>query len=116
MRSVVEGTVEPRAGVEAIATTPGETDVHSLARLNDDTPLNAGLPSRRLAGAGPALHPGDVTAPTLPATDTGFSGDPLTFVTAQPVGTPQPWVYVADRERQRKLNVVGEIFDTGIAP
>lgn len=117
MRSVIEGTIEPRAGTLAVASTPGQTNVHTVDRLNDATPFNGGVPAVRVAGAGPQLYSGSPNPGTaLASVEGGFSGDPLTILTGQPVGTPQPWLYVADRNKQRKLNVLGQVYETGIAP
>jgi hypothetical protein len=117
VRSYVEGTLHVRPGTVSVATTPGETEVHTIARLNDATPFNGGIPNRRVAGAGDQLFVGPTTAgATLTAVDSGYSGEPLTVLAAQPIGTPQPWLYVADRLRQRKLNVLGLLYETGIAP
>jgi hypothetical protein len=48
--------------------------------------------------------------------DTGYSGNPLTFVPHQPAQSPEPWVYIADSLRLRKINSKGLDYQWGIAP
>jgi hypothetical protein len=115
VRSYIEGLIDVREGTLTVATTT-EPIVHTVSRLNDGTPFNEGVLALRVVGAGPSLFMGPPPGGALTAVDTGFSGDPLTTLAIQPVGTVQPWLYVADRLRQRKLSVDGTIFNVGIAP
>jgi hypothetical protein len=48
--------------------------------------------------------------------DTGYSGNPLTFIAHQPAQSPEPWIYVADSLRLRKINSKGLDYQWGIAP
>lgn len=48
--------------------------------------------------------------------DTGYSGNPLTLIPHQPAQSPEPWVYVADSTRMRKINSKGVDYPWGTTP
>lgn len=48
--------------------------------------------------------------------DTGYSGDPLNFIHHQPARSPEPWLYIGDSSRMRKINSKGQDYAWGIAP
>jgi hypothetical protein len=48
--------------------------------------------------------------------DTGYSGNPLSFLPHQPARSPEPWAYVGDSSRLRKINSSGLDYGWGIAP
>jgi len=114
MRSYIEGTLQVREGVTRVSSVTGA--VTALGRLNDPTPYNGGITAIRVASAGTDLWAGILSADPLAVVDAGYSGDPLSFAAIQPVGTPQPYLYVSDRSRQRKVNVLGNLIERGIAP
>jgi hypothetical protein len=114
VRAYQEGTVEPRYGLVAVTDTPLAGPVHSLFRLNDPTP-GAAAAALLFVGVGGGLHAGGLNGPFTPI-DTGYSGDPLVALAAQPVNAPQPWVYVADTARQRKVNSALDVVPIGLAP
>jgi hypothetical protein len=113
LRSDTEGEITIRPGTVLQTTVPGA--VHSLFRLNDPTPLDQGVPVLMFYGTGGDLY---ASAPGNPSflVDSGYSGDPLTAVVAEPVGTVEPYLYVADRDRLRKINTGATVYPCGIDP
>ena len=114
MRSYVDGRLTPRAGLTVQSDNVG-AGIHSLMRLNDPTTFNGGVPAVRVLGAGTAVFRGNAAATSFASIDSGYSGDPLTFVTAQPPQSPRPWLYIADSNKFRKFTTDGDPFDVGIA-
>lgn len=111
-RSYQQGTLQARLGLTAIANGAlGAGAIHSITRLNDPTPFAAAA-FFRVFGAGAVIRAGNTTYPQI---DTGYSGNPLSFVTAAPVGAPNPYVYVGDSSRMRKFDVNGHLYPIGIA-
>ena len=113
VRSYEDGTIRPRPGFTAKLTVAD--GIHSLMRLNDPTTFNGGVPAVRVVGAGGDVYRGDPTDASPAVLDTGYSGDPLVFVTAQPPQSPRPWLYVADADRYRKFKTDGDPYDVGLA-
>lgn len=112
-RSYVQGGLHGRGGLVATPATGLGGPVHTLYRLADPTPF-ASIPSRRFYGVGANLFSGPA-AGAFPLLDTGYSGNPLSTLVAEPSGSPQPWLYVADSSRMRKFNVNGTSYPIGIA-
>lgn len=113
VRSYADGRFQPRAGLGAVATSLGSA-IHTLARLNDSTTFNGGVPAVRLYGAGGSVYRGTPGgAPAL--LDAGYSGDPLTTFSGQPPQSPRPWAYLADSAQYRKCTTDSIAYDVGIA-
>lgn len=111
IRSYQPGQIDCRPGqLQVNAAALDQLLVHSLKRLNDET---NGL-FTRIIGAGTKLYAG-TTVPGA-AKDTGYSGDPLSFVAFRPDQSPESWMYVADRLRMRKIKRDGTNYAMGIAP
>ncbi len=102
----------PRPGLSQVISTTGSA-LHSEGRLNDPTPF-ASQPFLRLIGSGTTLYGGVSGAPS--SIETGFSGDPLTMLPVVTEGTPQPWMFVADRNKFVKVRVDSTVYDVGITP
>jgi hypothetical protein len=101
--------IVPRAGLVAISATPFDAlPVHSIKRLNDK--LLGLFP--KVYGAGTKLYLGEGTA----AVDNLYSGQPLSMFAFRPEGSPQPWMYVADRLKLRKIRSDGLLHSVGIEP
>lgn len=99
----------PRAGLAQI--NPAAFDqlpVHSVKRLNDKL---VGL-FPRVYGAGTKLYVGEGTA----AVDTGYSGNPLSMFAFRPEGSPEPWMYVADGNKLKKVRADSLVHSVGIEP
>src|SRR5262249_7032128 len=45
-----------------------------------------------------------IPAASFASCDSGYSGFPLTFVTARPIGSPLTWLYVGDSSKMRKFS------------
>jgi len=106
MRSYQAGRLEPRMGMEDLGiVVSGQAPVHSVRRLND--PYTNSW--KRIIGTGTHL----ATGQTFPYTDldSGYSGDPLALQPWKPPNAPDAYMYVADRTRMRKTNVV-QTLDT----
>lgn len=115
MRSYQTGTLEPRYGLTAVSSgVLNAAGVHSLFRL-DDTTDNAPSPSCRVAGAGGGLYHGSTAVPAaFTQFDNGYSGDPVTGVIAAPAASPEPFLYIGDSARMRKVSVVADNYPIGI--
>jgi hypothetical protein len=105
VRSYQTGRIEPRQGLTLIGIVNGE--VHSIRRLNNPR-TNSWT---RIIGSGTILSAG---RDSFAAIDTGYSGDPLALVPYRPSQSPDPWMYVMDRLKQRKVDVSGNIHQIGM--
>jgi len=113
VRVYADGEMRPRDGLNIRQTVAG--DVHTLARLNDPTTFNGGVPTARIVGADDRLYRGIISNAGPPQIDSGYSGDPLTTLSAQPPQSPRPWEYIADSDRYRKFTTDGAVYEVGIA-
>ena len=99
----------PRAGLAQISAVAfDQLPVHSVKRLND----KLALLFPRVYGAGTKLYVGEGTG----AIDTGYSGNPLSMFAFRPEGSPEPWMYVADSVRLRKVRADSLVHSVGIEP
>ena len=115
LRSYEPGVITVRDGLVAQGTVSAGTAVHSLARLNDSTPFNGGSASVRVSGAGGSLYRGPATGfLTFSLLDSGYSGNPVVTLAAQPPNSPRPYLYIADSSRQRKVTSNGAVVPIGI--
>lgn len=115
MRTYVPGTLQPRSGIALVSDTPIGSGINAIARLNDQTAF-ATVHQQRFVGAGTHLYGGNpnIVPTTYVALDNGYSGDPLTLVTAAPPQSPRPYLYVADRSRLRKINTDRTLYPVGL--
>lgn len=113
IRTYSEGEMRAREGFVLTQTVTGE--VHSLGRLNDPTAYNGGVGAVRLIGAGTDLYVGEPSDATPPALDSGYSGEPLTFVNGLPPQATRPFIYAADSDRYRKFLTDSGPYVVGIA-
>jgi hypothetical protein len=116
VRSYVDDTLTARAGLALQATGPLTAPIHSIQRFDDPTPF-ATVAHRYFLGGGGNLYAGTVGSGVSPQIDTGYSGNPLSFVTATPPQSPQPWLYIADTARIRKTNAnLATTYAVGLLP
>lgn len=118
LRQYALGTLEVRAGLRQLTDpAPSASDIHSIARLNDPTP-DATAPAIRVAGISDDLYSGAAADPqVLTQIDTGYAdGEPMSMVAAHPIKSPRPYLYVANRSRQRKLSTTEIAYPIGLAP
>src|SRR5260370_20339839 len=101
--------IVPRGGLVSVSGAPfDQLNVHSAKRLNDS--LANLFP--RVYGSGTKLYLSEGTL----AIDTGFSGNPFTMFAFRPEGSPQPWMYVADSNKLRKVRSDGLVHSVAIEP
>ncbi len=115
VRSYIDGLVQTRSGVTVGSSNATATPLHSLRRLNVTAP---GAPQAQtlIAGGGTSLYTTDGLLDAFTLRDTGYSGNYLSFVPHRPTQSPEPWMYVADANKMRKVRVNGTNYQMGIAP
>src|SRR3990167_9469389 len=110
VRVVESGSITNRPGLTDIAlVVASQTPTHSCRRLNDTN----GSTWARIVGAGTILAYGQTS---FTQGDTGYSGNPLALVPWSTGYAPQPWMYVADSSKQRKIQIDGTLHPIGFAP
>lgn len=88
---------------------------HSLKRMNSNLP-GAAHSFLRFAGYGTKLYV-DTNTGTYTPIDTGYSGNPLSFVPFRPTQSPEPWLYIGDSNKLRKASMDGAtVYDMGVQP
>jgi len=108
-RAYTQQWIIPRQGIAAINPTPfDQLPVHSIKHLWDK--VTGVFP--RIYGAGTKLYVNEATV----AVDTGYSGNPLAMFNYRPEQSAQPWCYVADSQRMRKVRGDGLVHTIGIEP
>jgi hypothetical protein len=105
VRAYADGTIHPRRGLSQPSAFM-ESPVHSIKRFYDSFTNT----EDEITGGGTKLYMGGVQV------DTGYSGNPLSFVPHRPSSTPEAYVYIADSLKLRKVNKDREVFNVGIAP
>jgi hypothetical protein len=117
IRSYMDGTIEVRYGLDELtAASIGTGRVHTIARLNDPSAAGVADPVQRFIGTGTALFAGVPPSGPYASVDAGpYSGDPLTWIAAQPINSPRPFLYIADADRLRKVNTTLTDYPIGIA-
>lgn len=135
IRSYQEGTVTGRPGVTSFVTLGGASDYYTaIARLNNyNTPLFGGAwDYSYILGLTKALYVGKdashLTNATInpvftPLTPSGsgltaaFSGNPLSLVDMQPVGSTVPWKYIGDSSQMVAVGYYpGDNPNSGVSP
>lgn len=82
--------------------------INTIRRLNDTTP------------AGPASGYAIITQANTrlflngSQVDTGYSGVPVGMIPFRPASSPQPWMYVADKNKMSKVRSDGTCYKMGI--
>jgi len=111
VRVVQQGVIEAREGISRINSEPlDQLNVHSIRRLNDTTPSALWT---RVVGGGSKIYTGQTE---FTERDAGYSGNPLSLILFRPERSPQPWIYVADANKLRKIRWDGTNYAVGIAP
>ena len=107
-----KGGLFTRPAIAQLATTSTGLPVHSLVRMNDSVP-EATQPYARFAGIGNGIWYGQSGA--LTALDSGYSGNPLSFVTYRPAQSPESALYTYDSLKQQSYKTDGTKRNIGIA-
>jgi hypothetical protein len=92
VRAYADGTIHPRRGLSQPSAFM-ESPVHSIKRFYDSFTNT----EDEITGGGTKLYMGGVQV------DTGYSGNPLSFVPHRPSSTPEAYVYIADSLKLRKV-------------
>lgn len=100
------GDTTARDGQTTVAT--GGTVIHSVRLLRDPQSGTDG----RVWGIDSSLYLG--ASGILSAIDSGYSGDFLTLVPHRPPLSGDPWMFVADRSRMRKVRADGLTLPIGL--
>jgi len=98
--------LSPRPGLTEFASAG--TNHHSVRRLNDPEDSTY----TRIWGIDQSLYRGQSGA--LSSIDTGYSGDPLVLLPHRPPLSGDPWMFVADRQRMRKVRADGLDLQIGL--
>lgn len=96
IRSYTFGVITSRPGLTLIEQAG--TEIHSLKRLND--PIANSF--SRIRGSGTTLRAGQTSSTQI---DSGYSGNPLSFIIMPPVLTPRPYIYISDSSKKSKFKV-----------
>lgn len=104
-----QGQPEPRQGISAHASCADP--IHSIKRLNNESPGNPGPAWTRIVGAGTKLYTGDTT---LTSIDTSYSGNPLSFAVMNQDVAQFPFCYVGDSNKNVKVDVSSNLYNMGI--
>lgn len=103
----VDGFLTTRPGQTQLAT--GGTNIHSGRRLNDPDSSTY----TRVYGVDTTLKTG--TTGALATIDTGYSGSPLSLVTYRADFSADPWMYVGDSAKMRKVRADGLDLPIGLS-
>jgi len=102
-----DGQAIVRPGQTALASAG--TLHHSIRKLRDE---QAGTETR-VWGIDASLYLG-LSGALGAAIDAGYSGDPLTLLPHRPPLSGDPWMFVADRARMRKVRADGLVLPIGL--
>ena len=108
VRSYLQGRITGRATQTAATLTLGAA-VHTMRRLNDVSPNGPAKGFALISGAGSSLYCDNA------ATASGLSGNRIALVPFRPNSSPQPWMYVADKNKMLKVRSDGLTYKMGIA-
>ncbi len=101
-----DGRLTARAGQNSFATAG--TKHHSIRLFRDPAAGN----NTRVWGIDSELYIGEDGA--LTQIDAGYSGDPLALVPHRPTLSGDPWMFVGDRQRMRKVRFDGLDLPIGL--
>lgn len=103
----VDMAITSRAGQTNITGAAVGTNHHSIKRLNDPSTDTW----TRIQGVDTSLYVGQGA---LTSVDSGYSGEPLSLVPYHPPFSNEPWMYVADSSRMRKVRSDGLDLPIGL--
>lgn len=114
VRSFQDGSLRQRGGYVALTSVAADNPVHSIRVLNDDV-TGASQAKAAILGIGTKVYTSNAALTTLTSKDSGYSGKFLSFVPHRPNQSPEPWMYIGDSSRLRKINVAGTNYPIGIS-
>ena len=110
---VQQGRLQARNIVNNVKLINPNSPMHTVKRLNDPIPGTLSAYTY-LLGLGPDLWSFIINGNPAKI-DTGYSGNPLAIVNYRPPNSPDPWAYIFDSIRQRKVRSDGTVQQIGIA-
>jgi len=116
--------VQSRQGIQPESTNaPVVNNVHSIFSWNDPIPDPTAFPGSfqahsRMMGISTSLTFAAAATPPgfFVVIDTGYSGNPMTFVVAGSDFSPRPWAFVGDFNKTRKCSSADTNWHMGVAP
>ena len=105
-----EGEATARPGQTSFATGPGGSTIHSVRKLRDP---GIGGTDTRIWGIGTSVYRGASGA--LTSVEASFSGNPLTLLPHRPTLSSDPWMFVGDSSKMRKVRSDGLSLPIGLA-
>ena len=116
LRTYALGQIEPRYGMSRYnSTAMPDLLVHSVRRLNNDL-ASASQAFSLVVGAGIGLYTDNPAHNNFALIESGFSGNPISLNPFRPDQSPEPWMFVADANKLRKVRVDGTVRNWGTAP
>lgn len=124
VRGIQDGTISSRPGTSLINSVAMTGIVHSLKELNDDvgpTLTPATQDYAIFAGAGTRLYADNAAHNAFTEIASGLSGKQVQMIPHRPEQSPQPWMYIHDRNKllKTKASAAGDVvksFQWGIGP
>lgn len=111
VRSYQNRSLQGRVGVKKVNTSAiADQNIHSFKRVNDYFDVDS---FSRYLGAQTKLYQGTTSFAQI---DTGYSGDPLSFVPYRPESSIRVQTYIANFDRMRKADSNGTVDQIGIFP
>lgn len=111
LRSLYEGTLQPRMTLDAVSVFDVAGSIHTLRRLNDATSSAPSTQWTRFIGAGASVYAGQYQWPSI---DAGYSGNPVSLIPYRPENSPVPYMYIFDSARKIKAKLSGTTQALGI--
>lgn len=112
-----DGTLETRPGLvdryASYVPAAGLSPAHTFKRLNDSS-SGSKLWALFSAIGGSVFIEKSSTAGSFSLADSGYSGSPITIITDTPPKSVQPWAYVSDSARMRKIDIAGNVHLVGL--
>ncbi len=110
VRSYQQGQLQTRTGLTRVnSSATAAQNINSIFRANDYVTSSFA----RFLGIDTSLYFGTTSFSSI---DTGYSGNPLSFVNYLPAKAVSGSTYVADSNKMRRLTTAGSVFGMGIAP
>lgn len=104
LRSYIDGQIVSRPGLSLVFPFGAGNYIHSGLTLGDYNPDSPGG-SARFIGLDDGVWFGDVGFPAaFQQIDSGFSGNPMSFIASSAEGSNTPWLYVFDSLKQQKYS------------
>lgn len=116
VRGYAHGEIGPRPGLVKVNSSPlADSVVHTIKQVSGFNAISSNTTTETVLGAGTNLY-SDEPGPGFTRIDTGYSGAPLATVAWRPSASPDPYLYVSDVNKARKVDLDGNVSTVGFAP